>query len=424
MRLTSWRMFSVLAGSSAAALSALLMQLALLIDAPLADYGFFAFLQVVQGLLLGVSSALFSAPLLSRQNPPAGQAPVAIGSFILLQLLFVLMGGGLVWSLANYYQIAAETAFWLGLATALQLWRWFGRSLLQNTADSRALIRVDASFSFVALCGTALLWGLQQISLQQLAQLNVLAAGASLACCGASFWRLHAKCWQQQNWPEWRQGYTQQGKPALVGVCSGEAAANAHSYLITFVAGPAAFAPIAAAAMLFRPCALLLTNFSQLARGQLLQAWQSGQALVPLLRRYRRHTCWLWLCNCALLWLLLSLGTSQLNNWLVDKAITAEQFWQAVLLWAALSFLRTWRSSATLELQLHNQFGVLARTALWPALLSVALVALFLYFWPPVWSLVAVIFSELWMARLLAQAVRRQRPPNRFAGSTCADREW
>lgn len=407
MQLTSCRMLAVLAGSGTAALCALLMQLALLFYAPLADYGFFAFLQVVQGLLLGISTALFSAPLLSRQNPPAGQAPVAIGSFILLQLLFVLAGAGLIWLLASFYQMAPVTAFWLALATALQLWRWFGRSLLQNSADSRALIRVDASFSLVALCGTALLWWLQQISLQQLALLNALAAFVSLVCAGAGFWRSHGQLWRQLDWSEWQQGYAQQGKPALIGVCSGEAAANAHSYLITLLAGPAAFAPIAAAAMLFRPCALLLSNFSQLARGQLLQAWQAGQALPALVRRYRWHTLWLWAGNCVLVLLLLSLGASQLEAWLADKAMPAEQFMLAVLLWAVLSFLRTWRSSATLQLQVQDQFAALARTALWPALLSVVLVALFLGCWSPVWSLVAVILSELWMARLLALALRR-----------------
>ncbi len=410
MQLTSFRMLAVLAGSGTAALCALLMQLALLLYAPLADYGFFAFLQVVQGLLLGVSSALFSAPLLSRQNPKAGQGVVGIGSFILLQLLFVLVAAAVIYLLALGYHIAAGTAFWLALASALQLWRWFGRSLLQNSADSRALIRLDASFSLVALSGTALLWALQQISLQQLAQLNALAAAVSLACAGVGFWRPHWQLWWQLDWSQWRQGYAQQGKPALVGVCSGEMAANAHSYLITLVAGPAAFAPIAAAAMLFRPCALLLSNFAQLARGQLLQAWQAGQCLPPLVKRYRVDSLWLWAANCVLVLLLLGLGASQLEAWLVDKAMPAEQFFLAVVLWAALSFLRTWRSSATVQLQVQDQFAALAQTALWPALLSVVLVVLFLACWSPVWSLMAVILSELWMARLLALAVRRVTP--------------
>ncbi len=410
MQLTSFRMLAVLAGSGTAALCALLMQLALLLYAPLADYGFFAFLQVVQGLLLGVSSALFSAPLLSRQNPKAGQGVVGIGSFILLQLLFVLVAAAVIYLLALGYHIAAGTAFWLALASALQLWRWFGRSLLQNSADSRALIRLDASFSLVALSGTALLWALQQISLQQLAQLNALAAAVSLSCAGVGFWRPHWQLWRQLDWSQWRLGYAQQGKPALVGVCSGEMAANAHSYLITLVAGPAAFAPIAAAAMLFRPCALLLSNFSQLARGQLLQAWQAGQCLPPLVKRYRVDSLWLWAANCVLVLLLLGLGACQLEAWLVDKAMPAEQFFLAVVLWAALSFLRTWRSSATVQLQVQDQFAALAQTALWPALLSVVLVVLFLACWSPVWSLVAVILSELWMARLLALAVRRVTP--------------
>lgn len=407
MQLTSVRMLTVLAGSGTAALGALLMQVALLLYAPVADYGLFAFLQVVQALLLGVSSALFSAPLLSRQNPKIGQSAVAIGSFILLQLLFVLVGAGVIYLLALGYNIGAVTAFWLALATALQLWRWFGRSLLQNSASSRALVRVDASFSLVALLGLVLLWWLQQISLQQLAQLNALAAAVSLACAGAGFWRTHQQLWRQLDWSEWQQGYTQQGKPALVGVFSAEAAANAHSYLITLLAGPAAFAPIAAAAMLFRPAALLLTNFSQLARGQLLQAWQAGLSLPALVHRYRWHSLWLWAANVLLVLLMLYLGATQLQAWFAARQMSAEQFLLAVLLWAVLSLLRTWRSGATLQLQVRDQFAVLARTALWPALLSVALVALSLLLFSPVWSLVAVILSELWMAWLLALAVRR-----------------
>jgi hypothetical protein len=397
----------VLSGSGLAALSAMLMQLALLLQSPLADYGFFAFVQVVQGLLIGVSSALFSAPLLSRWQSAAQHTPIATGSYFMLQLLFVAVSFGLVFVLTLYYQFSWLTAAWLALAAALQLWRWFARSLLQNTVNTRALVQSDAIFSLLALAGTALLWLTQQISLLHLAQLNALAAAGSLLLSGEHFWQQHRQMWQQRDWRQWQQGWQQQAKPALVGVLSAESAANAHSYLITLLAGPAAFAPIAAASMLYRPAALLLTNLSQLCRGQLQQAWRQQQPLSALLRHYRMQCLWLWGANSAILLLLLWICAEPLDHWLQAKQFVPADFLLAVLLWGILTLQRAWRSSAAIQLQVYNQFAALAHTALWPALLSVALVLVFLQFLPAVWSLLAVILSELWMAWLLRRAVQR-----------------
>ncbi len=400
---------AVLAGSGLAALSAMLMQLALLLQSPLADYGFFAFVQVVQGLLIGVSSALFAAPLLSRWQHAAEQTSNATGSYFIVQLLFVLASFGLVFVLTLYYQFSWQTAVWLALAAALQLWRCFARSLLQNTVNTRALIRTDATFSLLALVGTSGLWLAQQVSLLHLAQLNALAAAGSLLLAGPHFWQQHQRMWQQRDWCQWQQGWQQQAKPALVGVLSAESAANAHSYLITLLAGPAAFAPIAAAAMLYRPAALLLTNLSQLCRGQLQQAWLQQQPLQTLLRHFRTQCLWLWCFNSTVLLLLLWIFAEPLELWLHAKQFVPADFLLAALLWGILTLQRAWRSSAAIQLQVQNQFAALARTALWPALLSVLLVLVFLQFWPAVWSLLAVILSELWMAWLLRLAVQRLR---------------
>jgi hypothetical protein len=407
MTIFSPRLLAVLASSGLAALSAMLMQLALLLQSPLADYGLFAFLQVLQALLLGVSSALFSAPLLSRQQDSFTNATIKTGSYFVLQLLFVLGSGTLVMLIAESYDIAFNTAVWLGVAVALQLWRWFARSLLQNNVNTKSLIYSDALFSFLAIIGTVLLWAQGQISLLHLAKLNALAAASSLAMSGSSFWQQHWRMWQQRDWQLWQQGFCRQAKPALIGVVSTEAAANSHSYLITLIAGPAAFAPVAVAAMLFRPCALLLTNLAQLTRGQLQQLWLGKKPLAPLLAHFRRQSIWLWFGNSGLLLVLCGLAGDQILVWLAMNDWVTTDIYIAVLLWGGLSLLRTLRSASTIQLQVQDQFAALAHTALWPALLSVVLVFIFLQLWPAVWTIAAVILSEVWMAWLLRLAVRR-----------------
>lgn len=407
MQLNSKRMVQVLAGSGVSALATMLLAVAILLERPLAEYGFYAFLQVLLGLAMATSSALFVAPLLSRLNPAPGQASAPVGAFFLLQTVLILVLGLVVYGLSLGYQHPPSTALGLALAMVLQLWRWFARSILQTRADCQSLISSDAIFSGITLFGLALLWWQQQIDLASISSLTIVAAIGSMLSAGRIFWQLHTQIWQQCCWAEWRQGYQAQGKPAFIGVLSSESAANAHSYLVTLIAGPAAFAPIAAAAMVFRPCALLLTNFSQLSRSQLLQLKHQDQALLPLVARFRQHAAVLWLLNVLLLLIVVSIAWEPIRVFLIEKQLDEQTIVWAILGWCVLTLLRCWRSGATIYLQVQDQFAVLARTAVMPALLSVGLVIVSLQWWPAVWTLAAIIVSELWMAWLLRRAVLR-----------------
>jgi hypothetical protein len=108
-----------------------------------------------------------------------------------------------------------------------------------------------------------------------------------------------------------------------------------------------------------------------------------------------------------LLLVLCGLAGDQILAWLAMNDWVTTDIYIAVLLWGGLSLLRTLRSASTIQLQVQDQFAALAHTALWPALMSVVLVFIFLQLWPAVWTIAAVILSEVWMAWLLRLAVRR-----------------
>jgi O-antigen/teichoic acid export membrane protein len=126
-----------------------------------------------------------------------------------------------------------------------------------------------------------------------------------------------------------------------------------------------------------------------------------------MLRHFRQQSMLLWFGNTILLIALFLLLPASSLVWFSSKNISVTDFQLAVFLWSLLSLLRSLRSARTIELQVLDQFALLAKITLWPALLSVTLVFLGVLFWPAVWTILAVILSELWMAMLLNRAVSR-----------------
>src|SRR5690606_21908036 len=102
----------------------------------------------------------------------------------------------------------------------------------------------------------------------------VAALGASISC-GIQLIRLQIRC-TPRDIAGYGAVWRLQSKWALVGVASTEATANSHAWLVTFTAGPASFAPIAAAALLFRPVGLCAMALTQLERPLLAKHTSKG----------------------------------------------------------------------------------------------------------------------------------------------------
>ena len=63
---------------------------------------------------------------------------------------------------------------------------------------------------------------------------------------------------------------------AVIGVVLTEFTANAHAYIVTFVAGPKAFALLAVGALVMRPASLVLSSLPDIERPRMAQKIGAG----------------------------------------------------------------------------------------------------------------------------------------------------
>src|SRR3546814_16946645 len=82
---------------------------------------------------------------------------------------------------------------------------------------------------------------------------------------------------------------------------STEVTSNSHSYIVTLLAGPTAFAPIAVGMLFFRPVNVCITALTQLERPRMTRAVARGDhdAAIRSERVFMAAPVLLWLATCA-----------------------------------------------------------------------------------------------------------------------------
>src|SRR3546814_21018525 len=82
---------------------------------------------------------------------------------------------------------------------------------------------------------------------------------------------------------------------------STEVTSNSHSYIVTLLAGPTAFAPIAVGMLFFRPVNVCITALTQLERPRMTRAVARGDhdAAIRSERVFMAALVMLWLATCA-----------------------------------------------------------------------------------------------------------------------------
>jgi O-antigen/teichoic acid export membrane protein len=192
-----------------------------------------------------------------------------------------------------------------------------------------------------------------------------------------------------------------QSRWSLLGVVTTEATTNAHAYLVSAFAGPAAFAPLAAAALFLRPVALAITSLTQLERPSLSRAIAqrdvakaraiSGTFLIVLLI--------VWLAVAAAACGLLLARPDLLAGEHYDPA----ELQLAFALLAAVALIQVVMTPASVFLQAAKEFRMLAMASVTASLFSVLLAAAALAVAGPVYSLLGIIAGK---AVMMLQVIR------------------
>lgn len=399
-----WRRLLNVSSSASLAAANLALSLLLLWFADASEFGSFAMLQVSAGLAYGVSNALLGAPLLlflKEKQPDMAQLRGFFSANLLLALLVSV--GQLLLTLG--LAAAVPVMFLAPLLVFFGTLRWFGRNYALSVNPDFA-VRSDLVTSILMLSGAAWLWSINWLTLEGMMLVCAFAQCGGLLALGRTHSGLLFRALFQREWQAVNLGMQRQGKAALTGALSVEATTNGHSYLISLLAGPAAFAPIAAAALLFRPCFVVQGALASYERPRLVQllANSDGNAVRLAARQMMAWSALLWAGNALLVAVLLIWP----SHGLWEARDNSMMFYLCVL-WGVIVLLRSVRLTPSLFAQANDQFGLLAKACVSSALITLPLLLFLILMLDVNASLYGLIAGELVILLWLYPSYRRLR---------------
>lgn len=408
---SSWRMPGTLsgvllrygasvAGPVAVSGAHFLASLIFLHQLPVREFGLFSFVMVSLSLGLSLNISLIVLPLtrsLARGDtiavPTCLQMNWIVCTGFAACVLAALLAGGAP------LQDASLLALFAGLFT----FRCFARAVAFAEGRASAAIRSDLTYSLVLTGSLGLLAVCGALSFARGSGVLLLAAIAALLPFGAAFFRRQLAALRGDP-RVYRPIFRDVTRWSLAGAVLTELTINAHAYLVTFIAGPGAFALLALGMLLMRPASLTQLALTDLERPAMARAMEQGDGAA--LARIRRHfTCGLgaaWLANILLCVLLLACFPSLV----VRQDYQMENVIAVVSICAFIMAMRSIRTPQAVLMQAAGRFQELALIGAASATVALLATASLLSIAGPIASLGGIVLGELVILLLCFAGIR------------------
>lgn len=360
------------------------------------EFGRFTFLLVAAQLGWGVWSALFCSPLPifmtrgGREDWEAGR-DMLLGANLMGAALMLGVFGAVALALGASPLVGA---FYAGFG-ALSLIRWFLRGYHYFESQQLRVVVSDVLYGASVVSITALLHFVLAVDPEPACFAGLLVgalagltpfAGAwwsgMRAMPGFAFIRHYGRVWQDQS--RW----------ALLGAITTEATGNAHVYLVTLILGPAAFAPLAAAALLLRPLGVVQLAFADFERPRLARLVSYGED-----REVRRSLTQFQLAL-ALVWLLTAVAAGLMFHYdgaghVFPPKYDIHTLLVATVLWLLVAAARSLQVPPSTILGVVGEFRQLALASVWSSVVSVVSVGVIALMFDPVWSIAGLLLGAI-----------------------------
>lgn len=390
-------------GPSSVSAAHFVVQVMLLATLTPVQFGSFAFLLIVVQFGYGLSNALVSTPYTVEVSSHPQPRKNIQSMFFAANAVFTLVFALVIYCVGSLVGEGLWTHLF-ALYALLAMLRWFGR------AHNYAMLRPAASgisdivyaVALVVMVG-ALAWG-GELNLDSVALAFIFATLLGCLCLGGGFLvRQFAPAHLAQlssYGPVWRS----QSRWTLLGVATTEATANIHSYLVTLMAGPAAFAPIGAAALFIRPVLLSVTSLVQLEIPILGRALAAGDVKKAdaTRRRFLQALFAIWVATAALAYGVITFVPSVI----IKPAYSLGEVEVAVLLFLVISLFQVWQGPSSALLQAARLFKDLSKVSVIACCFSISGVLAALLWMPPIYSLAGIAIGQMVIAVLLARLSR------------------
>jgi len=369
---------------------------------PAGQFGLFSFVMVTVSFGISLNVALIGVAV--TRNLVTGDSRIATICFQMnwlvcfgyaaLLCVALLLGGA-----------PAEEIVLLSLFAGVFTYRWFARCQAFVTGRVAAAIQSDLVYAVALSGGLGFLLWRNDVDFARGSQ-TLLAAGLlSLIPFGPRFFRTQIAALFSANpahyWPIFRD----LTRWSLVGVALTEVTVNIHAYLVTFMAGPSAFALLALGPLLLRPASLMQSALPDverplMARAIAAQDWPGAD------RVERNFLTGLWVAwggNLALVAALLAFAPALV----LKKSYPLDQVMLVAGLSATIMAVRCLRVPPAVLLQAAGRFKELAGIGTVSGIVSVVAVLVALLLAGPIASLGGVLLGEIVMLLRVQQMARR-----------------
>ncbi|HEX4157280.1 MAG TPA: hypothetical protein VHY79_02300 [Rhizomicrobium sp.] len=359
---------------------------------PHVAFGLFSFALVVVPFCLSLSGALIGAPAAIALRRGALSAP-ELGLYLKTNLVFTLLAAGGVLFLMRLSRADWLLAFLFAIYAGAMTLRWFARTLFYARGPASRVLVSDLCYSLALLAGLFLLRWLHLLAAVTAAELLLGAALIALLSFGSGHLVEQFDLTNFTAIREYRPIWLDLARWSALGVVLTELTVNAHAYLVTFLCGPAAFAPIAAGALFIRPVQLVLAAIPD--RERPIMARQIGRGD----HAGARHSVNQFRIAAGAVWLATVIVSATLLIWfphlVLRKAYDPAQALIVLAFFAAITGARTFRTPESVLLQAAGQFRRLASASLAASLVSLAATFMLLVLAGPIYSLAGVLMGEM-----------------------------
>jgi O-antigen/teichoic acid export membrane protein len=382
----------------------LLASLLILHALPSKDFGTFAFVLVVVPLCLSASGALLNVSL---PHAAARQSQDELAVFAKANLVYCGFSALLCGALAYGGGASGPVAASLGVYGGAMCARWFARALAYVDGHPARVAASDFCYSILLIAALAGLWSFGQLRIANVALALAASAIAGTGWFGTDYLRRQFIAVRTVSLKRYAATWRGVTRWSLLGVVLTEATANAHAYVVTFLAGSQSFALLAVGALFLRPVSLCLSALCDVERPFMALSIAGGETAKAerCMREFRAMGAAIWvgtvlLCACVLGWFPEAL--SKQNYRPGDVAAV-------VALWAAIMAMRLLRTPESVLLQAAGEFRVLARTTYLSSAVSVGLTLGLLLTFGAVASLAGILAGDAVMTVQVLLAARRWR---------------
>lgn len=391
--------------SAIVSVSHLLVQLFSIHHLETAAIGTLAFLLVIIQFGYGLSNALVSTPYTIAVNQ-GDDADARSFDFFFPVNLMLAASQGLICAAIAWATASPAAALLFGMAGMLSLIRWFGRSnAYAHHAPARAA-RSDLAYAGTILAG--LLIAMRTgADMPAIGGMLVAASLVGLLPFGLAYLRRHFAMAPARALGAYRPVWKEQSAWTLVGVLSTEATSNSHSYIVTLLAGPTAFAPIAVGMLFFRPVNVCITALTQLERPRMTRAVARGDhdAAIRSERVFMAALVMLWLATCAVA----AIALYAFPGLILKPTLDHRLVMVAVGLCALLSLVQCVQTPMSVMTQARKAFRPLAAQSMRSCGVGLVAVTLLVLGTAPVFSIGGVVLSQLVMMLGIWQLDRKWR---------------